>query len=132
VAAIGFEVQTGRLNPSTYVVSVTGEIDSYTSPPVEQELEWIIGDGAKNAVIDLTEVGFIDSTALRVFLKAQRQLSRRGGELILVSDDRRILRTLEITGLSEQFTVKASLAEAIARVGESVQTPGTDGEGPSR
>ena len=63
---IGFEVRTAVITPSTYVITVTGEIDSFSSPALEQELEWVLGDGASNAVVDLAGVGFIDSTGLRV------------------------------------------------------------------
>src|SRR6185503_19031766 len=105
VSVIGFEIRTAQLTPSTYVVSVTGEIDAFTSPALEQELEWVLGDGASSAVVDLAEVGFMDSTALRVLLKALPRFTKRGGKLVLVSDDRRVLRTLEITGLDMKFTV---------------------------
>jgi anti-sigma B factor antagonist len=115
VSVIGFEIRTAQLTPSTYVVSVTGEIDAFTSPALEQELDWMLGDGASNAVVDLGDVGFMDSTALRVFLKALPRFSKRGGKLVLVSDDRRILRTLEITGLDMKFTVEPKLADAIAQ-----------------
>src|SRR6476659_2449350 len=70
VSVIGFDIRTAQLTPSTYVVSVAGEIDAFTSPALEQELDWVLGDGASNAVVDLANVGFIDSTALRVLLKA--------------------------------------------------------------
>lgn len=115
MSVIGFEIRTALLTPGTYVVSVTGEIDAFTSPALEQELEWVLGDGASSAVVDLAEVGFIDSTALRVLLKALPRFAKRGGKLVLVSDDRRVLRTLEITGLDMKFTVEPKLAEAIAR-----------------
>ncbi|HEY7148942.1 MAG TPA: STAS domain-containing protein [Gaiellaceae bacterium] len=115
MSVIGFEIRTAQLTPGTYVVSVTGEIDAFTSPALEQELEWVLGDGASNAVVDLANVGFIDSTALRVLLKALPGFSKRGGKLVLVSEDRRILRTLEITGLDMKFTVEPRLADAIAQ-----------------
>ena len=115
VSVIGFDIRTAQLTPSTYVVSVTGEIDAFTSPALEQELDWVLGDGASNAVVDLANVNFLDSTALRVLLKALPGFSRRGGKLVLVSEDRRVLRTLEITGLDLKFTVEPRLAEAIAQ-----------------
>lgn len=129
MSIIGFEVRTAVVTPSTYVVSVTGEIDSFTSPALEQELDWVLGDGASNAVVDLAGVDFIDSTALRVLLKALPRFSQRGGNLVLVSDDRRVLRTLEITGLDRKFTVEPKLSEAIAQLGERVSVPNTDGKG---
>jgi anti-sigma B factor antagonist len=129
VSVIGFEVRTAVVTPSTYVVSVTGEIDSFTSPALEQELEWVLGDGASNAVVDLGVVGFIDSTALRVLLRALPRFSRRGGTLVLVSDDRRVLRTLEITGLDRKFTVEPKLSEAIAHVVEGASVPSAERTG---
>ena len=126
---LGFEIRTAAVTPSTYVISVTGEIDSYTTPALEQELDWVLGDGASNAVVDLGGVGFIDSTALRVLLKALPRFSRRGGKLVLVSDDRRVLRTLEVTGLDRKFTVEPRLSEAIAQVIEGVSVPNADGKG---
>jgi anti-anti-sigma factor len=111
VSVIGFDIRTAQLTPSTYVVSVTGEIDAFTSPALGQELDWVLGDG----VVDLANVNFIDSMALRVLLKALPGFSRRGGKLVLVSEDRRVLRTLEITGLDMKFTVEPRLAEAIAQ-----------------
>jgi anti-sigma B factor antagonist len=128
MSVIGFEIRTAQLTPSTYVVSVTGEVDAFTSPSLEQELEWVLGDGASNAVVDLGDVAFIDSTALRVLLGALPKFSSRGGTLVLVSDDRRVLRTLEITGLDRKFTVESKLAEAIAQFADGGSTV-RDGNG---
>jgi len=129
VSVIGFEVRTAQLTPSTYVVSVTGEIDAFTSPALERELEWVLGDGGSNAVVDLGEVGFIDSTALRVLLRALPRFSQRGGRLVLVSDDRRVLRILEITGLDRKFRVESKLAEAVAHLADG-GSPVREGDGP--
>ena len=132
MSVIGFEIRTAQLTPSTYVVSVTGEIDAFTSPALEQELDWVLGDGASNAVVDLASVSFIDSTALRVLLKALPGFANRGGKLVLVSEDRRILRTLEITGLDLKFTVEPKLAGAIARFADDGSTVRSGNGEPAR
>ena len=132
MSVIGFEIRTAQLTPSTYVVSVTGEIDAFTSPALEQEIEWVLGDGASSAVVDLAEVGFMDSTALRVLLKALPRFTKRGGKLVLVSDDRRVLRTLEITGLDMKFTVEPKLAEAIVRFADGSSTVRSGNGEPTR
>jgi anti-sigma B factor antagonist len=124
---LGFEIRTAQLTPSIYVVSVTGEIDAFTSPSLEQELEWVLRDGASNVVVDLGEVAFIDSTALRVLLRALTKFSKRGGKLVLATADSRVLKTLEITGLDTKFTVEPRLAEAISRLANG-HTPVRDGD----
>ena len=126
---LGFEVRTAAITPSTYVISVTGEVDSFTAPALAQPTEWALGDGASNAVVDLAGVGFIDSTGLRVLLKALPRFTKRGGKLVLVSDDRRVLRTLEITGLDRKFMLEPRLSEAIAHVVEEASVPSADGKG---
>ena len=128
MSVLDFEIRTAQLTPSIYVVSVTGEIDAFTSPALEQELDRVLGDGGSNAVVDLGEVAFIDSTALRVLLRALPRFSKRGGMLVLVSDDRRVLRTLEITGLDRKFTVESKLAEAVAQFADG-NSPVRDGDG---
>jgi anti-sigma B factor antagonist len=127
VSVLDFDIRTAQLTPSIYVVSVTGEIDASTSPSLEQELEWVLGDGASNVVVDLGEVAFIDSTALRVLLRALPKFSKRGGKLVLATDDSRVLKTLEITGLDTKFTVEPRLAEAIARLADGLSPVG-DGD----
>jgi anti-sigma B factor antagonist len=127
VSVLDFDIRTAQLTPSIYVVSVTGEIDASTSPSLEQELEWVLGDGASNVVVDLGEVAFIDSTALRVLLRALPKFSKRGGKLVLATDDSRVLKTLEITGLDTKFTVEPRLAEAIARLADG-RSPVRDGD----
>jgi anti-anti-sigma factor len=80
-------------------------------------------------VVDLGDVGFMDSTALRVLLKALPRFARRGGKLVLVTEDRRILRTLEITGLNMKFTVEPKLTDAIAQLADgSSPVRSEDGE----
>jgi anti-sigma B factor antagonist len=127
MTVLGFEIRTAQLTPSIYVVSVTGEIDAFTSPSLEQELEWVLRDGASNVVVDLGEVAFIDSTALRVLLRALPKFSKRGGKLVLATADSRVLKTLEITGLDTKFSVEPRLAEAISRLANG-HAPVRDGD----
>ena len=70
--------------------------------------------GARRVVIDLAGAAFIDSTVLGVLLKALTRLDAGGGELVLVSDDRRILKLLEVTGLGRVFRIEPTLTDAIA------------------
>ncbi len=111
-----------------FVVSVTGEADMATAPELERELQDILRRGGRSVAIDLVEVGFIDSTALGLLLRYQPRFRQRGGDLVLVSDDRRILRTLEITGLDRILRIESRLGEAVGGLGsepptEPVQAP---------
>jgi len=111
-----FNVQTAQIADEMFVVSVTGEADMHTAPELERELQDVLRLGGRTAVVDLVEVGFIDSTALGLLLRFQPRFRTRGGDLVLVSDDRRVLRTFEITGLDRIFTIEQRLGDAVAQM----------------
>ena len=108
-----FDVKTAQLGGDTFVVSVTGEADMETSQDIERELQDVLRLGGRSVAVDLVEVGFIDSTALGLLLRFKPKFEALGGDLVLVSDDRRILRTLEITGLDRIFRIERRLGEAV-------------------
>ncbi len=73
----------------------------------------MLGSAVGSVAVDLAEVGFIDSTALSLLLRFKPRFRSSGGDLVLVSDDRRMLRTLEITGLDRIFRIERRLGEAV-------------------
>jgi anti-sigma B factor antagonist len=111
------------------VVSVDGELDPHTTSELEQALTTVLSRGGRNVVVDLAGLVFIDSTALAALLRAQPLFRSRGGRLLLVSEDRRILRTLEITGLDRTFDVEPQLGRAVALVLAGSREPVTTSGG---
>lgn len=109
-----FEVRTAGVGNQGFVVSICGEADLHNAPEMERELQEVLRLGANSVVVDFAEVGFIDSTVLSLLLRYQPRFRARGGDLVLVSDDRRILRTLEITGLDRVFRIEQRLGDAVA------------------
>ena len=109
-----FEVRIAGVGNDGFVVSVSGEVDMHTAPEMERELVEVLQLGGNSVIVDLAEVGFIDSTVLGLLLRYQPRFRSRGGDLVLVSDDRRILRTLEITGLDRLFRIEQRLGDAVA------------------
>ena len=109
-----FDVRIAEVGNNGFVVSVSGEVDLHTAPEMERELLEVLQRGSNSVVVDLAEVGFIDSTVLGLLLRYKPRFRSRGGDLVLVSDDRRILRTLEITGLDRIFRIEQRLGDAVA------------------
>ena len=104
-----FSVETAELGGDAFVITVAGEADSYTVPELDRALHGVIALGGTAAALDLGDVTFIDSTALGVLLRHQTCFRARGGELVIVTQDRRVLRTLEITGFDRLFVIKRCL-----------------------
>ena len=94
------------------VVTVHGEVDLATSPQLRDSLAAIVDEGP-SIVVDLDDVGFIDSTGIGVLVGAVKRARSSGGDLTLVCTQRRILKVLQITGLTQVFSVYETVDEAL-------------------
>jgi anti-sigma B factor antagonist len=65
-------------------------------------------------VLDLSEVHFIDSTALGVLVSALEQSQAAAGDLRLVLDDPYLLKIFHITGFDGMFSIYPEIADAVS------------------
>jgi anti-sigma B factor antagonist len=97
---------------SACVVKLAGELDLYNAPRVRDALVEACADAPERVIIDLTEVEFIDSTALGVLIEARRKLTNNRA-FLLAGPGLETRRALEISGLDRHFTVHTSVSEAL-------------------
>jgi anti-sigma B factor antagonist len=114
VHTLDARIDTARIGRGVHVVALGGEIDLHTAPRLDEALFGAIHEGAERVLVDLAGTTFVDSTVLGVLLRAHRRLDDSGGRLVLVSNDPRILRTLELTGLDRTLAVEPTLTETVA------------------
>ena len=118
---MNFDIKTEQLSENAYVIALAGEVDLYTAPEFKQQLLEVIGQGAKEVVVDFSDTTFIDSTTLGVLVGGVKRLRTNEGQLSLVCSDRNITKIFEITGLDRVFTIYASRDEAVAATGSATQ-----------
>ena len=121
---MNFDVKTEKVDESTYVIALAGEVDLYTAPEFKQQLLDVIAKGGRNVVVDFSDTTFIDSTTLGVLVGGVKRLRQNGGQLALVSTDRNITKIFEITGLDRVFAIHNTRAEAVDAVSSASQTTG--------
>jgi anti-sigma B factor antagonist len=114
VAGAPFSVRRAKLENGVGLVELSGEVDISTAPRFKEELEALIAEGNTDVVVDLSDVAFIDSTALGVLVGAVRRLHPHGGRMIVVAQTHAVTRPLTLTGLDRVFTVAATREEALA------------------
>ena len=81
-----------RRNPASSTLKMSGELDLAAAPMLQEELEALFTTGAISIFVDL-----LDATL--------------GGQLHLIVTDPQILRVLNITGLTDVFSVHSSSDE---------------------
>src|SRR5512134_819461 len=84
-----------------WVLAPKGAVDIATCGELESRLEEVIEGGATIVVLDLAEIDFIDSTGIRVIVRAARLLQENGGRLLVENTSGATQRILEVTGILE-------------------------------
>ena len=94
------------------VVRLGGELDLYNAAEVRSALADASAQFPERIVVDLSEVEFIDSTALGVLIETRARLVNRDG-LLLAAPGLETRRALQISGLDQLFNVHDSVPDAL-------------------
>jgi anti-sigma B factor antagonist len=113
VSADDFRASVTSLSDRVVLVAVSGELDLYACERLQAGIAEASALGAETVVVDLSEVTFLDSTALGALVQEAKRLEGRSRSLILVTNEPRTRRVFEITGLDRVFRMCATLDDAL-------------------
>ncbi|WP_110926398.1 anti-sigma factor antagonist [Bacillus massiliglaciei] len=95
-------------NNTEYAVKLKGEIDAYTAPKLRESLFPLSEQENCTITVDLTDVSYMDSTGLGVFVGLFKNIKANNGEFVLVGLSERLRRLFDITGLAEIIDIKSN------------------------
>ena len=87
----------------TVHVDVVGDLDLAAVPRMRDQLHAALVGKPDRLVVDLSQCGFVDASALAMLLEVHRRAWRYGGVLTLRGCSPRVLRLLSLTGLRRVF-----------------------------
>jgi anti-anti-sigma factor len=93
-------------------LALAGELDIADVPRAEQALDGAIAESSGPFLVDLCDLDFLDSSGIRLLLRARALLGREDRTLVLVCPPGPVRRALELTGVLDLFTIYASPDEA--------------------
>ena len=111
---MNFKTNTRTINENTSVIKLDGEVDVYTAPQLKQQIIGMLDNNIIHVIVDLTDVEYLDSTALGVLIGGLKRLREREGSLSLVCPNPRIRRIFEITGLDRIFDIHQTEDQALS------------------
>ena len=96
-----------------YVVAPVGELDLASAWRLERELRRVVASDAREIVLDLSGVEFIDSTGLQPVVHAQARTEHHTKRLMIVPGPDNVQRCFEISGLTSRlpFVDRQALAQ---------------------
>jgi anti-sigma B factor antagonist len=95
---------------------VAGEVDVATAPKLREQLLAAISQHGPKVVLDLTEVGFLDSTGLGVIVGVLKRARTLGGDLRLVCPSPHLRRVFEITALDRTMPLSDTVDDVFAGI----------------
>jgi anti-anti-sigma factor len=82
---------------------LTGELDLYSAPAFDDALVAVEGEKWPTVVLDLRELEFLDSMALRLIMRTQARAEQDGRRLVIVRGPAFLDRILNVAGLAEHL-----------------------------
>jgi anti-sigma B factor antagonist len=109
-------VPSTRVDPASgsVIASVRGEIDLHNSPDLRGVLlELLAKHDPKRLILNLSQVPYMDSSAIAVLVELLQKMRRNGGRVFLTNLQPRVKGLLEIARLGSIFGIVNDEAEAL-------------------
>ena len=85
---------------------VSGDVDLHTSPELRETILDLLGKrGQKRVIVDLSEVPYIDSSAIASLIEGLQEARKREARFVLVGLNKGPRHVLELTRLLGVFEV---------------------------
>jgi stage II sporulation protein AA (anti-sigma F factor antagonist) len=94
------------VEPARVLVALAGDLDLTVATPLREALDRLIDRHPdRDLVLDLSEVGFVDSSGLGVMLGRYRRLHERGKTLRLIGVRPPVMTVLKVAGLTQILSI---------------------------
>ena len=110
------QMQVGDAGEAVLKVSLNGRLDTPGVDQIETQLTAHLVPRGARAIIDLSQVTFIASGGIRMFITIARVLGKRGGKLALFGAPPLVAQVLETTSLNDLVPVRPDAASAMVVV----------------
>jgi anti-anti-sigma factor len=84
-------------------VTLAGELDIATVPRVEEAIDATLTGDVQQLTVDLSPLGFVDSSGLRLFIVLDQRASEQGWELRLLRPAAQVRTVFQVSGVEENL-----------------------------
>lgn len=108
------QMEVGDAGEGLLNVSLNGRLDTPGIDEIETRLTAHLVPRGARAILDLSQVTFVASGGIRLFIAIARALDRKGGKLVLYGAQPPVAQVFETTSLNELVSVRADSDSATA------------------
>ncbi|MEM7107452.1 MAG: STAS domain-containing protein [Bacteroidota bacterium] len=108
-------VDVKRIQETGYdLLTVVGDVDASSSIELDNAIEEAIESGGKKFLIDCSNLEYISSAGLGVFMSYIEEFRKRNIIMIIYGLNEKVANVFEILGLDQLLTIKQTKDEAKA------------------
>ena len=101
-------------SPGSYFVTLDGRLDGTTSPDCDAKISSILSPSTKTILFEMSNLDYISSMGLRIFLKTRRMIEQQGGHVYMINVQPQIEKVFEIANMLNGIRLLSSISEADA------------------
>lgn len=105
---------------SITIAFLRGQIDSVNAADLERDVMQLLDEGTERLLLDCSQLDYINSAGLRVFLLAAKRLEGGSGSLAFCSLDPNVKMVFETIGFDRILTIYPDKSAALAGMNSAV------------
>jgi serine/threonine-protein kinase RsbW len=108
----------GAADTPAQIFELAGRLDAVGSQAAIARVYAAISAGARNVLLDLSQVTFMSSSGLRALLLVRKELLSQSGELRLCALKPQVQEVFTLTGFTQVFAIHPTREEALRAFGQ--------------
>jgi anti-anti-sigma factor len=105
---------TEREDNGILIFALEGRIDSTGAVELDEALQTAVREGSNKMILDMVQVQYINSAALRTLADIITKTRAQGGDLKLAALTPKVKRVLQIVGFDQFSAIHDTVADALA------------------
>jgi len=107
-------LMNNRRKKDILIVKLEGELDHHHADDIRNALDKQLEDlSIRNLILDLSNLYFMDSSGIGVFIGRYKTIRERGGQVCITNINAQLDRMLEVSGLYRILKVYDTVQDAI-------------------
>lgn len=108
-----FQTTTAKRDNDVCVISLTGYLDAHTASDLERTMQDTINGGCHRMVVDFSDLEYISSAGLGVFMVFIESVRQEGGDIKLAAMKERVFSVFDLLGFPVLFEIYPTTDEAV-------------------
>ena len=98
------------------ILDVIGEVDASSSIELDNALRETLDGGALKIIVDLTNLEYISSAGLGVFMSYVEDINEKNAQMILTGLNEKVKNVFEILGLDQLLETAETRSEGVEKL----------------